>query len=96
MKLSVVLICRNEAHNVAACLQSVRHLANEIIVVDAESTDDTVAVCREFTNRIWFGPGPDLGHSGTSLCNRPKANGFWYWMPMKWCQVVSPPKLAPL
>jgi glycosyltransferase involved in cell wall biosynthesis len=50
--LSVILITRNEAHNIRACLESVAW-ADEIIVVDSGSTDNTVAICREFTPHVY-------------------------------------------
>jgi glycosyltransferase involved in cell wall biosynthesis len=43
--LSVVLITKNEAHNIAACLKSVA-FADEWIVVDSGSTDDTCEIAR--------------------------------------------------
>jgi glycosyltransferase involved in cell wall biosynthesis len=39
--LSVIVITRNEAHNLHDCLQSVQGLANEVVVVDSNSTDAT-------------------------------------------------------
>lgn len=50
-KLSVTVITRNEATNIAAALTSVRW-ADELIVVDAESTDETAAIARQFTDRV--------------------------------------------
>ena len=50
-KLTVTVITRNEAHNIADALDSVRW-ADEIIVVDSESTDDTVAIARRYTERV--------------------------------------------
>ncbi|MEJ0002858.1 MAG: glycosyltransferase family 2 protein [Pararobbsia sp.] len=44
--LSVVLITKNEAHNIGECIASVRALAQEIIVVDSGSHDETVAIAR--------------------------------------------------
>jgi glycosyltransferase involved in cell wall biosynthesis len=59
--LSVVLIVKNEALNIRACLETVA-LADEIIVVDSGSTDGTIAICREFTPHVhihdWPGFGP--------------------------------------
>jgi len=49
--LSIVVITYNAAATVANCLQSVRW-ADEIIVVDAGSTDDTVAICMCYTNKV--------------------------------------------
>ncbi len=45
-KLTVLIPCRNEAHNIRACVESVRPLADEILVADSLSTDDTTAVVR--------------------------------------------------
>ena len=39
--LSVIVITRNEAHNLHDCLQSVQGLAHEVVVVDSNSTDAT-------------------------------------------------------
>ena len=49
--VTATLITLNESANIAAALESVRW-ADEIIVVDAESTDDTVAIARRYTNRV--------------------------------------------
>lgn len=48
MKLSVVLAVRNEEVNLARCLESIKHIANEIIVVDEYSVDNTVAIARRY------------------------------------------------
>jgi len=44
-KLSVIIITKNEADNIRACLESVSW-ADEIIVVDSGSSDDTVDICK--------------------------------------------------
>jgi glycosyltransferase involved in cell wall biosynthesis len=46
MRLSVIVITRNEAVNLRACLESVA-FADEKIVVDNASTDATAAIARE-------------------------------------------------
>jgi glycosyltransferase involved in cell wall biosynthesis len=46
IKLSVVIITLNEEVNIARCLQSVKDIADEIIVVDSMSTDNTTAIAR--------------------------------------------------
>jgi glycosyltransferase involved in cell wall biosynthesis len=56
-RLSVTVIAWNEEERLRACLESVAW-ADEIIVVDAESTDKTVQVAREFTDRVWVRPWP--------------------------------------
>jgi len=50
-KLSVTVITKNEAADIEAALASAAW-ADEIVVVDAQSSDDTVAIARRFTSRI--------------------------------------------
>lgn len=56
-RISVTIIVWNEEERLRAGLESVAW-ADEIIVVDAESTDKTVQVAREFTDKIWVRPWP--------------------------------------
>ena len=51
MKLTVTVITRDEAAHIGAALQSVSW-ADEIIVVDSQSTDDTVAIARSLATRV--------------------------------------------
>ena len=45
-KLTVLIPCRNESHNIRACVESVRPVADEILVADSLSTDDTTDIVR--------------------------------------------------
>jgi len=53
--LSAIIITQNESRNIHDCLKSVSW-ADEIIVVDAESTDNTRDICGEFTKNIFVRP----------------------------------------
>ena len=53
--LSVIVITRNEEHNIVDCLESVRW-ANEIVVVDGESDDKTVELARRYSQKIYVEP----------------------------------------
>jgi glycosyltransferase involved in cell wall biosynthesis len=53
--VTVTVITRNESGALADALRSVSW-ADEIIVIDAESTDDTVAIARAFTERVYVRP----------------------------------------
>ena len=59
--LSAILICKNEAANIEACLQSVS-FCDEIVVVDSGSIDGTQHIARRFTEKVfeqsWLGFGP--------------------------------------
>jgi glycosyltransferase involved in cell wall biosynthesis len=59
-KLTVTVITRNESANIAAALASVTW-ADEIVVVDAHSTDDTVAIARRYTDRVEVRAWPGFG-----------------------------------
>jgi len=43
-KLSVVIICFNEEKNIARCIDSVADIADEILILDSYSTDQTVSI----------------------------------------------------
>lgn len=51
--LSVIVITKNEERNIADCLESVRW-ADEIVLVDAESTDSTVEIARKHNAKIFI------------------------------------------
>jgi glycosyltransferase involved in cell wall biosynthesis len=59
-KLSVTVITRNEAADIGAALESVAW-ADEIVVVDSGSTDDTATIARRFTNRVVVREWPGYG-----------------------------------
>lgn len=50
--LTVIIITRNEETNIRRCLASVSW-AQEIIVLDAGSRDNTVAIAREYTDKVF-------------------------------------------
>jgi glycosyltransferase involved in cell wall biosynthesis len=50
-KVSVTVITKNEAADLADALTSVAW-ADEIVVVDSESSDETTAIARRFTDRV--------------------------------------------
>ncbi len=57
MKISATIITRNEERNIAAALRSLAW-ADEIILVDSESTDRTVEIARGFTDKIFIREWP--------------------------------------
>ena len=65
-RLSVVVITRNEAANIRAALESVRW-ADELVVVDSGSTDDTLRIAGEIADRVtahdWAGFGAQKNHA---------------------------------
>jgi glycosyltransferase involved in cell wall biosynthesis len=73
-RLSVTIVAWNEEERLRACLESVTW-ADEVIVVDAESTDKTVALAREFTDRVWVRPWP--GFAAQKNFALEQATGDW-------------------
>src|SRR5438876_482855 len=51
--LSAYLIVKNEARDLPACLESLKGLADQVVVVDDESTDRTVALCKEWGAKVF-------------------------------------------
>ncbi len=59
MQISAVIITKNEERNIERCLISLRGIADEIVVVDSFSTDETENICRKhnvrFFQKEWLG-----------------------------------------
>lgn len=51
-KISVVLAVYNEETNLKSCLESVKDLASEIVIVDGGSTDKTLDIAKDFAAKI--------------------------------------------
>ena len=62
MKLSVVLATRNEEENIARCLKSVKDIADEIIVFDEYSTDNTKKIAESLGAKVYLEPHHDIFH----------------------------------
>src|SRR5580700_701805 len=73
MKISVVIIAKNEASCIQKCIASALLITRDIIVVDTGSTDNTVEICQKNNVRIlqidWNGYG-DARNKGAAntLC----------------------------
>jgi glycosyltransferase involved in cell wall biosynthesis len=60
VKISAVIITYNEERNIGRCLESVKEVADEVVVVDSFSTDNTEKICRSMNAR--FLQHPFEGH----------------------------------
>jgi len=73
MKLSIAILACNEAANLRRTLPSVAW-ADELILVDSGSTDETVAIAQEFGAKVfvepWKGYGPQM-NSAIDKCTSP-------------------------
>ena len=60
MKLSIAILTHNEAANIARTLESVAW-ADELVVVDSGSTDNTLEIARRYNARIYVEPWKGYG-----------------------------------
>ena len=71
---SVVIISLNEERNIGRCLDSVRGLTDDIVVIDSGSTDRTIEICKNKGARVihqpWLGYSAqkNFGH-GQASCD---------------------------
>lgn len=60
--LAVVLATFNEEKNLPACLDSIKHIADEIIIVDGGSSDRTVEIAHKFGAKVKVTDNPAMFH----------------------------------
>lgn len=72
--LSVIIIAKNEAHTIRHCLESIRW-ADEIIVLDSGSSDDTMTIAGEYTDKVYATDWQGYGVQKQRALE--KASGDW-------------------
>ena len=75
-KLSVVLATRNEEENIGRCLESVKEIADEVIVVDENSTDKTREIAEKLGAKVFLEPHHPNFHITKEIALE-KATGDW-------------------
>jgi len=75
--LSVVLSVHNEEKLIKDALLSVKEIASEIIVIDNESTDNTVKICQKYTSKIFSHKNYPLILNKSKNYGFSKASGDW-------------------
>lgn len=88
MKLSVVLATRNEEENIGRCLESVKSIADEIIVFDEYSNDRTKEIAEKYGAKVFLEPHHDIFHI-TKQKAIDMAKGEWI-LQMDADEVVTP------
>jgi glycosyltransferase involved in cell wall biosynthesis len=74
-RLTAILIVYNEAHCIERCLRSLTSIADEIVVLDSGSTDDTVAIARSYGASVAVTDWPGFGPQKNRALER--ARGEW-------------------
>ena len=88
LNLSVVLATHNEEANIGRCLESVKDIADEIIVVDGESSDQTVQIAKKYNAKVIIRENPANFHINKNIAIN-AAKGAWV-LQMDADEVVSP------
>lgn len=74
--ISACLITKNEANIIERCLKNITDVADEIVVVDGHSTDDTLRICRKYNVRIFEHDWPGSFSKERNYCIS-KASREW-------------------
>ncbi len=74
-RITALIVARNEERNLPGCLDSVRFARERIVVVDAASDDDTLAVARRFAETVVVRPFDDFASQRNAGLAR--ASGDW-------------------
>lgn len=61
LSISAVIITKNEASNIKRCIAALQQVVSEIMIVDSNSTDQTIAIAKEMGAKVvqtaWVGYG---------------------------------------
>jgi glycosyltransferase involved in cell wall biosynthesis len=68
-KISVTLATYNEEKNIAGCLESVKEVADEIVIVDGTSKDRTVEIARDLGAKVIVRENPKIFHINKQIAN---------------------------
>ncbi|MBR4576743.1 MAG: glycosyltransferase family 2 protein [Clostridia bacterium] len=86
--LSVCMIVRDESPVLARCLDGVRVFADEIIIVDTGSVDDTKQIARRYTDRVYDFPWIDDFSAARNVSYSYASKDYVMWLDAD--DVVSP------
>ena len=53
-KISACIITKNEEKHIRKCLESIKNVVDEIVIVDGYSIDKTIDICKEYTDKIYI------------------------------------------
>ena len=104
LPISLCMFVKNEERNLRDCIESVKPIVAEIIIVDTGSTDETVALAKQLTSRVYEVPFNDFGSIRTLTAHL--ADYSWVLMldgderldPREWdkvAQLISVPEPVP-
>ena len=73
MSLSVLILTKNEERNLPRAINSVKDIADEIVVLDSGSTDNTVELAKSLGAKVFYHPWDGYANQlnrGIELCSK--------------------------
>ncbi len=93
-RVSLTMIVRDEENNLGRCLESVRDLFNEVVVLDTGSRDRTIEIARSFGARVFdFVWVDDFAAARNAALARAKSD-YAFWLDAD--DLIEPPQRAKL
>ncbi len=93
-RVSLTMIVRDEENNLGRCLESVRDLFNEVVVLDTGSRDRTIEIARSFGARVFdFVWVDDFAAARNAALARAKGD-YAFWLDAD--DLIEPPQRAKL
>ena len=79
-KVSIVILTKNVDHIIGRCLEALKGVSDDIVILDGASTDGTVAICKKYHARVYTLYDPENKVSGAELKNRGIAKAKHDWI----------------
>lgn len=76
MKITVLIVVKNEENNIKGCLESVKW-ADEIIIVDSDSTDRTTEIAGVYTKKIFKTSETDVTEKRIFALSKTDVSNEW-------------------
>ena len=88
MSVSALSFIWNEAQNIDKCLSAIRPYVDEMLIIDLQSTDDTVKLCQKYTDQVYVRPYLLCGDFyKAELVHRAKGDWLlWFYPDELWIQ----------
>lgn len=88
-KLSIVMAVYNEEDNIGRCLESIKNIADEIVVVDGNSVDKTVEIAKRYNVKVIFTKNSETHFHSQKNMAIDAATGEWI-LQLDADEIVSP------
>ena len=77
MTISALVLAKNEEEMIEGCLKQLT-FADEIVIVDQDSVDNTLKIARKYTNRIFKSTANDFAQNRNTLKDKAKCKWLLY------------------